>query len=528
MLNHHKNSNTGVTYSFRIICPYFFLIHFIFVLPSSAYRYALLIGSNQGDHTVSTLQYAEKDVLRLEKVLTQHGGISKENSYVLLAPSPKSVDSVFSILRKKLKNHQSTDPTLVLFYYSGHADEKSLFLGNQYYSLEKVKDKLSGIPARIQIGIFDACQSGSIAQLKGGKLGLPFYLQTTNTIQGQIFIASSTANEKSQESQVLESSIFTHHWINALKGNADFSNDRRITVNEAYQYAYQKTIETSAMTNAGIQHPSFHFKISGDGDVVLTDLNSTKTGVTFTPDTYGKILLLSKDYSQVLGDFFKKQGTSHFLAVAPGEYTAVKIVGTETRFFPFTVTEKRIVSLYSNQFIENPLTLTRLKGSNTLASQHLEYTSAPLDPLSVSFGTGSYYKKSSTLLNERPRLFGLKIQGQKIINKNWDFIFYANSMLPGANFALGMGFDRYWTQLNISPYIGGSLGFNLFYQQDFWDDFGPSLEIHPGVKIPLSQRVHLNLQLPYRITYNSNFNQTFGVEVHIQILSLLQSIQAYR
>jgi hypothetical protein len=53
---------------------------------------------------------------------------------------------------------------------------------------------------------------------------------------------------------------------------ADTSGDRLVTLGEAYRYAYDQTVARTALLPAGVQHPSYDYKLSGQGELVLSTL----------------------------------------------------------------------------------------------------------------------------------------------------------------------------------------------------------------------------------------------------------------
>ena len=49
----------------------------------------------------------------------------------------------------------------------------------------------------------------------------------------------------------------------------------KITLNEAYQYAYNETLAKTEKTMKGAQHPSYDINLTGSGELVMTDLRNT-------------------------------------------------------------------------------------------------------------------------------------------------------------------------------------------------------------------------------------------------------------
>ena len=127
----------------------------------------------------------------------------------------------------------------------------------------------------MRIVILDSCSSGAFTRAKGGIKTQPFLIDGSLSAQGYAFLTSSSANEASQESDNIEGSYFTHSLLAGLRGAADTVGDGRVTLNEAYRYAYTETMARTETSLYGAQHPSYDMQVSGTGDVVLTDLSET-------------------------------------------------------------------------------------------------------------------------------------------------------------------------------------------------------------------------------------------------------------
>ncbi len=91
-----------------------------------------------------------------------------------------------------------------------------------------------------------------------------------------MILTSSSADEDSQESDVIGGSYFSHHLTSGLLGDADRSGDGRVTLFEAYSHAYARTVADTAASSAGPQHPTFSYDLAGNGDLVLTELRASE------------------------------------------------------------------------------------------------------------------------------------------------------------------------------------------------------------------------------------------------------------
>jgi hypothetical protein len=332
----------------------------ILLLASSAFceRFALLVGNSNAKGNYAQLKYVQNDITRLQFILSNCCGFSKNNILLLNNMAPEELDHALAVLAEHASKGTEN---LFLFYYSGHADENGLKMGNTDYPLSYLKQKLTAFPTDIRIGIIDACQSGSFTQIKGGKLDEPFLFKDDSRIKGQVILSSSSVNENAQESDALGNSIFTFHLINALRGSGDASGDGRVTLTEAYQYAYNHTISSTAGSSGGIQHPSYQFKIQGEGDIVLADLNISSQGIMLNGDMHGDITILNSSNS-VVADLTKDAKSQVMIALTPGPYQIINGIGNDRFVSNVTVENGVVEHITPNDFTPATAMKNRKKG----------------------------------------------------------------------------------------------------------------------------------------------------------------------
>ncbi|MDH4198272.1 MAG: hypothetical protein OEW05_12725, partial [Candidatus Aminicenantes bacterium] len=133
------------------------------------------------------------------------------------------------------------------------------------------------------------------------------------------FVTSSSASEAAQESSRLGRSFFTHNLISGLRGAADMNLDGRITLNEAYQFAFDGTLAQTERTMAGAQHPSRHVQMSGTGDVVITEVWKSAAVLVLEPGFAGKIYIHNKD-GVLIVELNKTAGREVAIGLDAGEY----------------------------------------------------------------------------------------------------------------------------------------------------------------------------------------------------------------
>ncbi|NLG18021.1 MAG: caspase family protein [Fibrobacter sp.] len=490
-------------------------IAFILLQSASAYRYALLIGQNDGGNKVEDLRFAEEDTRRFADVLVKLGGFERSNVITALRPDSSDLQNHLSRAARLLKSERDPQNSLFLLYYSGHADGQSLLLEETKYPIGKIESFLDSIPAGIRIGIFDACQSGAVAVYKGGTRAEPFFLRDQQKIKGQVIIASSAANERAQESQSLKSSVFSFHWLNGLRGSADFSADRKVTLNEAYQYAYRKTVETSALTSGEIQHPSYRFNISGQGDIMLTDLQNSSSGLIVEKECIGKFLVLSESYLDVYADFHKEDNRDVFISLPPGKYSVVNARGKDVGTYQFELNRNKTHQVLSSMFIPNTLTESRLKGGDFNPEESTEH---PVPLTRFGWGPGFGLSLMPSEENEgwgRDLLLGLC--GQYYLNNNADLFFDFYGLVSGKTVGADLGLDG---SLNLD---GGRIfaGAGCGFQYRIGDNVNsseaamPFLTAHMGFSADLSRQAQLQLRVPYSVSLNSRINHRVGIEFRV-------------
>ncbi len=258
-------------------------------------RFAIIAGSNDGGPVRTKLRYSVSDARSLLKVLNEMGGVLPRDGILLIEPDRKKFFAGMDVISKKIKNASKTSAkTELIFYYSGHSDEDSLLLGKEKVFYKEIRDSINNIPSDVRIAILDSCSSGAFTRLKGGKMRSPFLSDSAYNMKGYAFMTSSSHDETSQESERIKGSFFTHYLVAGLRGAADMSQDGRITLNEAYQFAYNETLAGTEKTMSGPQHPNYNIQMSGTGDVVMTDIRKSSSVMIIGSDISGKLFIRDK------------------------------------------------------------------------------------------------------------------------------------------------------------------------------------------------------------------------------------------
>ncbi|MDQ3264322.1 MAG: caspase family protein [Myxococcota bacterium] len=238
-------------------------------------RFAVVVGNNRGGEGRSPLWYAERDAERMSRALTELGDFPERNVRLIRGAGADQVragvrELEAAIGQARLRGGRA----MLVFYFSGHADADALELGADRLRYAELRKLIQASTADIKVAVVDACQAGGLTQVKGAR-AVPlsrWELPAADSVEGVAFIASTAVGELAQESAFLGGSFFSHHLEMALRGGGDTDGDGQVTLSEAFRYASHRTVSGTAATQVGAQHPTYEVRMSGRGDVVLTEL----------------------------------------------------------------------------------------------------------------------------------------------------------------------------------------------------------------------------------------------------------------
>lgn len=286
-------------------------------------RFALVVGNNRGDAPERALQYAEEEVSRLAGLLEEQGGF--RHVQLVQGKDRPALEAELRSMRARIESAKTQGQrTLFMFYYSGHGTKDGLELGSSMLPMRDLRLYLENLPADVRLAFVDACQSGALTGVKGGRRA-PAYeirLAEAGAVSGLAIMTSSTANELSQESDELRGSFFSHNIMAGLRGLADSSGDGQISLSELYDYTFKRTLAFTAASLVGSQHPTRDLRLSGAGDVILARTRPSDARLIFPkerPATYSVI-----HNGQVTAEVSTSPRDAFYLAVPAGQYRVVR------------------------------------------------------------------------------------------------------------------------------------------------------------------------------------------------------------
>ncbi len=288
-------------------------------------RLAVVVGNNAGAGEQAPLHFAETDAGKMARVLTELGGIEPADLFLLQGRDLAALKETLRLARDRVTAwHKSPGTRVVLlFYFSGHSDGEALEIGGERLSFTELRRWLGTTAAEVRLAVVDSCKSGALLATKGGTPGTGFQIRLTDDLSstGEALLTSSAADEVALESRDIGGSFFTNHLVSGLRGAADSSGDGMVTLTEAYQYAYAHTIATTSATVAGPQHPAYDYALSGQGELVLTELQRP-SALLEMPSGFERLLVVDLARDQVIAELATDARLR--IAVQPGKY-AVRV-----------------------------------------------------------------------------------------------------------------------------------------------------------------------------------------------------------
>ncbi len=304
------------------------------MLAAAPVRVLVSIGNDVGDPTDAPLSWAVEDAQRFLQLFVDIGGVASHRAQLVAGQNA-------TVVREKLSEAaghvneltaQGNDVVMIV-YVSGHASGGELHLQGTHLPLEEVRERVAATNARLKLLVVDSCDSGAVMRRKGLKKAPDFEVSIVpEPVRGEVIITSSGPAEASQEWSSLEGSLFTHHLLTGLRGDADVDGDGAVSLTEAYGYTFRRTMLNAAREG---QHPSFDLDIAGAGEVQLSQPRVARSAVVFPAALEGKWVLASQPRPFVVAEVEKTAGRPLRLAVPPGRYVLRKRMGEKVGLVTF-------------------------------------------------------------------------------------------------------------------------------------------------------------------------------------------------
>ena len=359
-------------------------------------RILVAAGSKLGLSAERPLKFASTDAVRVRDVVVSLGGVKPEHAFVLAEPTRAQLFAAIDRARAEAQKHQAGEVTL-LFYFSGHGDRDAVHLGDDRVMLSDLSSKLGEVPAGLRIAVTDACRA---TREKGFTADEPFAIRATNVPQatGQVWLHASSDGEAAQESDELQGAIFTHAWINGLRGAADANGDARVTLDESFAFAHSQTMIRSAKSSGVLQKPEAVVSLREASPVVLTETAARMATLSLPQGRDAHFLVYSSGAKSVLSELWSSPERRIALRLPPGRYVVQRRIGALGGMATIAIGEGEERKLEEREFAATSLEVLARKGEEPEPEADRPLTPAPASPsrheLAVGYDAGANARTS--------------------------------------------------------------------------------------------------------------------------------------
>ena len=329
-------------------------------------RVAVVVGNNVGLAGEQPLEYAEEDAERFYRLLTEIGGVDPKRAYLVKGGDAQAVLRTLAVATGRLEELASRGPATLIVYVSAHADAQALHLEGTRLAIADLRAAMARSPASLRLAIIDACRTPVRTRTKGGRPGpeVEVTFDRSARIEGDVLITSAGFGEPAQEWALLRGSLFTHHLLTGLRGVADLDGDGKVSLAEAYSYAFRRTAALAAQ-GAGAQHPSFEMQMTGWGEWAFTRPAELGASLVLAEDLGGDVWITNKK-NELVAEVVKPKGELVRVALRPAWYRVVRPDGTHAHVADVNLGFGGERRLEERAFVRTRLRAAVLRGSEPI------------------------------------------------------------------------------------------------------------------------------------------------------------------
>lgn len=245
--------------------------------------YAVVVGVANYNHSkIPSLKFSDKDARDFADFLKSQKDLFRNINLTLLVNEQATQKEVKKQLFYELKRAGKND-TVILFMAGHGADDPNM--PGEFFFLTHDADPdfleatavnmgrswfMQRLDSKRVLVVADTCHAGGFSKdgARSGEASLKKLMNQFKESEGRVFLTSSRPDEISKEEASLRNGVFTHYLLEGLKGKAAKNQDGVVTLQEAYEYVYDKTKNA---TNGG-QHPQLEGRVVGKFPLALAAL----------------------------------------------------------------------------------------------------------------------------------------------------------------------------------------------------------------------------------------------------------------
>src|SRR4029079_2701338 len=117
-------------------------------------RFAIVAGNETGGGETRALLYASADARKVHDILTRLGGVRPEDATLLIGASASQLlGALVAVEQQAAEAKQRGERTALFFYYSGHAKDGALRMGETRIAIDGIKARIASSPIDVRIAI---------------------------------------------------------------------------------------------------------------------------------------------------------------------------------------------------------------------------------------------------------------------------------------------------------------------------------------------------------------------------------------
>lgn len=252
------------------------------------YDIAVVIGNKTYGGGIFDVAYADRDARVMKEYVLRTMGFDENNVIYAENTTLSKLNEIFGTERDpKGRLHKYIKPNVshVFVYYGGHGapdlesgdaffvpvDGNPEYIRASGYRLQTFYDNLSKLPAKKVTVVLDACFSGNTDKgmlFKGISPAMVKVKKEYRGPAGAVLMTSASVDQVSAWYPEKRHSLFTYFFLKGLQGEADKSNDGKITVGELSEYL-NENVPYMARRLKGLEQQPVVMGNPGDVMVVL-------------------------------------------------------------------------------------------------------------------------------------------------------------------------------------------------------------------------------------------------------------------
>ncbi|MFO0680198.1 MAG: hypothetical protein U0169_26990 [Polyangiaceae bacterium] len=209
---------------------------------------------------------------------------------------------------------------------------------------------------------------------------------TTTQATGSVWLHASSDGEAAQESDDLQGAVFTHSWLNGLRGAADANGDSRVTLDESFAFAHAQTMIRSSESSGVLQKPEAVMNLRELAPVVLTETARKLSGLGLPPGKDVHYLVYTRGTKSVFAELWGSSGRATELRVPKGRYVVFRRSGSTGALAEVALADGESRELAYGDFRPASLDVLAQKGWDTPDDPRNEVTLGYVVTSNVNFG----------------------------------------------------------------------------------------------------------------------------------------------